>query len=589
MIKRHKQLFHSIRFQLVAGFIIVIVPLISLLIYSNFYAIEVVRNQTAITHQTMIELFMNQIDHSLEEVDQYLYSIAVQETDLIYLRLWEGDNHEDYNKAKIRMYNKLKADRSRINQVDLFFIYSPANDDLIKTSLRAYSFADREMITAEIRHLFENNRTVGWNQGNWSVLNFKQHYFLYRILYTEGVYIGALVRADQLLIPLQDISHSERRKTLLTTDQNLPMNELDFIHEDANLDLDFGNSTYKLTGTGQRYLLTGTASKKGNFHLVSLILDSSILEELPYWQRVFSIVSAGAVVLVFLFLVLLRKIILIPIRKMVTAMQRVSLGIWDSKISHKSNTLEFELMNRTFNNMVNQIETLKINVYEEQLNHQKAELKHLQFQVNPHFFLNSLNIIYSLARVQDYTLIKEMTMYLVKYFRYTLRSSTSQVHVKDELDHIRNYLKIQEMRFPGRLTFAISAEEAALRHFVPLLIIQPFVENSVKYGFVMNQPLHIAVEAAVLEYEGRTYTYISIRDNGKGFPEDILTRIQEEMLIDNEHGEHIGIWNAQRRIRLAEPYHSSITITNGTDSGAHIIIQLLQEKGGAAVAITDTR
>ncbi len=169
-------------------------------------------NQTAVTHQTTIELFMNQIDHSLEEVGSILIFHAVQETDLIYLRLWEGDNRENYNKAKIRMYNKLKADRSRINQVDLFFIYSPANDDLIKTSLSAYSFAEREMITADIRHLFEEKKKYDWNQENWSVINSKQHYYLYRILYTEGIYIGALVRADQLLIPLQSISHSEREK-----------------------------------------------------------------------------------------------------------------------------------------------------------------------------------------------------------------------------------------------------------------------------------------------------------------------------------------------------------------------------------------
>ncbi|WP_410511217.1 histidine kinase [Paenibacillus sp. BR2-3] len=577
MTKPNIQLFRSIRFQLVAGFLIVIVPLIFLLIYNNFYAIEVVRKQTAVTHQTTMELFMNQMDNSLEEVDQYLYSAAVQETDLAYLRLWEGDNQQDYNKAKIRMYNKLKTDRNRFSQVDLFFIYSPANDDLIKTSLSAYSFAEREIIAAQIRQLFEDKKKLDFNQEKWSVLNStQQHYFLCRIIYTEGVYVGALVRADQLLIPFQNISQSERRITLLTTDQNLPMNDLDLVSEESGLDLEFGDSTYKLTGTANRYLLIGTPSEKGNFNVVSLILDSSILEQLPYWQKLFSIISAGAVVLVLLFLVFLRKIILSPIRDMVAAMHRVSLGIWGSQINNKPNSLEFELMNRTFNNMANQIETLKISVYEEQLNHQQAELKHLQLQVNPHFFLNSLNIIYSLARVQDYALIKDMTMYLVKHFRYTLRSSMSMVSLKDELDHIVNYLKIQEMRFPGQLTFAISAEEAALEQSVPLLIIQPFVENSVKYGFVMNQPLHISVEAAVTHHEGLTYTSISIRDNGKGFPDEVLARIQEEKLHSNEHGEHIGIWNAQRRIRLAEPLHSGITISNGTNSGAHIMIKLLQ-------------
>lgn len=592
MVKLKKHLFRSIRFQLVAGFLIVIIPLITLLIYNNYYAIEVVRKQTAVTHQTTMELYMNQIDNSLEEVDKYLYSTAVQETDLVYLRLWEGDNRQIYNKAKIRMYNKLTADHGRFSKVDLFFIYSPANDDLIKTSLSTYSFAERETITADIRHLFEEKKKYNWNQENWSVFNSMQHNYLYRILYTEGIYIGVLVRADQLLIPLQSISQSDRVRTILTTNQNLPMTDLDFISEETGIDLDFGNSSYKLTGTVQRYLLIGTSSKKGNFNLVSLILDRPILEQLPFWQQIFSVISAGAVVLVLLFLFFLRKIILTPIRSMVAAMQRVSLGVWDSQITNKSDSHEFELMNRTFNNMVNQIETLKINVYEEQLNHQRAELKHLQLQVNPHFFLNSLNIIYNLARVQDYTLIKDMSMYLVKYFRYTLRSSMSKVKLSDELDHIHNYLKIQEMRFPGQLTFSISAEETTLHQSIPLLIIQPFVENAVKYGFIMNQPLHIAIEVTVITYEGRSYINISVRDNGKGFPDEVLDRIREEKSLSNEQGEHIGIWNAQRRIHLAEPHHSCITVSNGTHSGAHIMIKLLQnkqEQGGTAGAIADSR
>ena len=75
-------------------------------------------------------------------------------------------------------------------------------------------------------------------------------------------------------------------------------------------------------------------------------------------------------------------------------------------------------MNSTFNNMLEEIDKLKSDVYEEKISRQKAELKHLQGQVNPHFYLNSLNIIYTLARTGELELLEEMCTCLIDYFRY---------------------------------------------------------------------------------------------------------------------------------------------------------------------------
>ncbi len=73
-------------------------------------------------------------------------------------------------------------------------------------------------------------------------------------------------------------------------------------------------------------------------------------------------------------------------------------------------------MGGAFNAMMSEVERLRINVYEEQLNKQKEELQRLQLQVNPHFFLNTLNIIYNLAKVKNYELILDMTMSLIRIF-----------------------------------------------------------------------------------------------------------------------------------------------------------------------------
>src|SRR5690606_16872282 len=107
---------------------------------------------------------------------------------------------------------------------------------------------------------------------------------------------------------------------------------------------------------------------------------------------------------------------------------------------------EFQMLGQSFNSMMDEIQTLRINVYEEQISKQKEELQRLQLQVKPHFFLNTLNIIYNLAKVKSYERVQEMTISLINYFRFMFRSNTSFVMLHEDLEHTRNFLRIHSLR-----------------------------------------------------------------------------------------------------------------------------------------------
>jgi two-component system sensor histidine kinase YesM len=112
---------------------------------------------------------------------------------------------------------------------------------------------------------------------------------------------------------------------------------------------------------------------------------------------------------------------------------------------------------------------LKINVYEEMMKAQEAEFKHLQAQINPHFYLNSLNVIYSLSSLGENRLVERMTEHLADYFRFITRAHRDSITVEEELEHIRNYLEIQSLRFPEKLAYRIDLPEelrtCRLRYF----------------------------------------------------------------------------------------------------------------------------
>jgi two-component system sensor histidine kinase YesM len=577
LVIRMQILFRSLRFKLIFGLFIIVIPLVAFMIYNNLYAVKVVRNQVAQSNKHLISLYMGQIDRNLEEVDKYLFNFAAQETELLVLELPREKISDSYSFAKIQLNNKLLKDLPNYKPMDMFYIYSPANHDLLTVTRDQISYDEQSAIENNIIQIFQHHVEEAESGKKWFVRQIEDHYYLTRVIQSGNVYLGAWVDADKLMVPLNLIDLGRNGKALLATESFKPMSNRTFIQEN-HIDLDFVGKDYKLTGTPVKFLVSGERSAKGSFSLIAVIPDSIILENLPVLRRIASFISIGALVLLPYILFRLRKIFLLPINRIMMAMRKIEDGNLDVRITHRPSVYEFEMMNRSFNRMISQIQELKINVLEEQLNHQKAELKHLQLQINPHFFLNSLNIIYNLAQVKDFALIQEMALCLVQYFRFMFRSNLTFIPLRDEVQHTLNYLRIQEMRFPENLTYDLSVPDRLSDEMVPPLVIQTFVENTIKHAVSMDKRIHIGIAVEPLE-DNRIK--IRIRDTGKGFPKDILVQLQTETEPGNGEGQHIGIWNVQRRLRLLYRDQAQIAFSNDDGQGATVEILLpLQEKDG---------
>ncbi|GIO16299.1 hypothetical protein J19TS2_58540 [Cohnella xylanilytica] len=167
-------------------------------------------------------------------------------------------------------------------------------------------------------------------------------------------------------------------------------------------------------------------------------------------------------------------------------------------------------------------------------------------------------------------MIQEMALNLVQYFRYMFQSNLTFVSLKDELRHVRNYIRIQELRFPDRLSFEMSAPDYLLDTRIPPLVIQTFVENSIKHSADANANIGITVRIDLEESESEPRLLISIRDTGTGFTEEVLSEIRAGNRIMDEQGEHIGIWNVKRRLGLLYPDNARLLVSNAVPSGALI-------------------
>ncbi|MBP1963038.1 sensor histidine kinase [Paenibacillus aceris] len=562
--------FNSIRFKLIVGVVLITVPLSLLLIYTNYYAIGVVRSQVADSNKKMMSLYMGQIDEQLRFAESYLMGLTIAEADFTGIENKVSESERIF--ALSRLSNRITENMLNFKSVDGFFIYSVPNQYYLNAFREVTNYAERE----SVRNFIEDETgkaTPNLPINRWYVQEIGEKYYLLRTIKVSDTYVGTWILFDNLMMPLNLIGLGENGEALFTTNNGVPLVNAEIVR-DNRLDVNKNLQHYYLSGDAHRYLVVGEKSAVGNFNLIALIPDEQILRNLPILRNIVNCILIGVLILLPVCLLLLRKTVLLPINRLILAMKRIKDGNLDMRIQSFRTSDEFQLVYETFNNMMSQIQELRIHVYEEQMNKQKAELQHLQLQINPHFYLNSLNIMHTLARAKNYALIEEMAQCLVGYFRYMFRSNLTFVSVQEELQHVRNYLRIQELRFPNHLQCTIHVPDYLLRTPIPPLVVQTFVENAIKHAVTMDEPVLLTIDMELDDAAVAPTLKITIQDTGPGFPEDVLEGFRSGTQMTSTQGEHIGIWNVQQRLLLLYQSRAEISFANSASGGAVIVITL---------------
>lgn len=197
---------------------------------------------------------------------------------------------------------------------------------------------------------------------------------------------------------------------------------------------------------------------------------------------------------------------------------------------------------------------------------QQAELKALQFQVNPHFLFNALNTIACVCR-EDAGRARELLVILADYFRYNLDGTAGMVSIEEEIQHVKDYLALEKGRFEEKLEVTYELPEN-MDILIPTLILQPVVENAVKYG--INQQGRRIVNIKV-EEEPDTFV-VSVSDKGRGFPPEVIQKLEQGESV----GKSIGLNNVYKRMKSIYGEDCKPKITS---SGKGSCVQLTFKKG----------
>ncbi|MBD0383184.1 cache domain-containing sensor histidine kinase [Paenibacillus sedimenti] len=301
------------------------------------------------------------------------------------------------------------------------------------------------------------------------------------------------------------------------------------------------------------------------------IIGVSYLDEIVTTRNEISTFMIWLFVIVLVFILLISAFmsarISQPIKRLKKSMEMVEKGHFDTYI-HVRGADEVEQLSRRFNLMVSRVRELMDQSIHEQEVKRKNELEVLQSQINPHFLYNTLNsVVRMVGSGKNEEVVTTITS-LSKFFRISLSKGKNIITVQEEIEHIRNYLIIQKMRYKDKFDYEIQVDEEALPYKTLKLILQPIVENALYHGIeYMVDEGHIRISARI---EGERILF-QIRDNGVGIPEETLKGILSGQ-TKSEKGSGVGLRNVNERIKLYFGPSYGVTVESEPEEGTMVNI-----------------
>lgn len=345
--------------------------------------------------------------------------------------------------------------------------------------------------------------------------------------------------------------------------------------EDWTGDLILRDGSYHLD---DRRVITAVPFRAANATTVLAVRNGTLLENINTGSAaVLLICSAVCLGLILYLFYFLNKQVLQPTRMLLKANEEIASGNIRYRLEVPSCNDEFAELFDSFNSMAEQISTLRIEAYDHLLQHRENQLRMLRAQIKPHFYLNAITTINNMTYQNKPETIRTYISGLAKHLRYMMNTQSKWTTVEEEISHIRNYVRMQELRFPGSLQEDIHFDPDTAGTQLPMLMLFTLVENSFKHAMTLYEPLKITIRAERVRTEDFTGVRIIEEDSGDGFPQEVLDMIRSEEPPAFTK-DHLGLNNVRYTLNLT--YHRSdlLRLHNLETGGAHVELWIPEEE-----------
>ena len=529
---------HSIHFFFKLLLVLLLINILINIAMSNITR-NFIKNQNIVHLRSSIEIYADSVNEKLHSVERFMYSTITHNESL------EKLNHVQ---TFLEYQENLKKVQTSFTEFEYqnethmtFLLETDSTDHFINVSNLYIPYEDYLLLKSNLKSLRSDI-----SDRKWKNVTTKNSEYLVKSVHYEGKIIYAVISSEDILKPLNKLNIGNNGKLSLKEPNNIPSANY-LIHaqnEKTHLPFDI-------------YVLVDYAEVFRNITLLEVFLSA-----VPIIITILSIII----------ILYIRQWMIKPITRLTERLSQFGGSIPPSEFFISEGILEIDKANDKLNKVIFDMQELKIREYHSQLELKKIELNYLKNQIRPHFYLNMLSMIHSMLQTKNYKEIEELTILTSNYLRHLFMANQDFSELKDEVQHIKDYLEIQRIRYGNSIYFSLDYNDDLQNTLVPSLLLQTFIENTIKHGFSFQDLFTILLSIKKVKTENSDYIQICIEDNGPGFSEEILSKLNQKQSLITEDGHHIGITNTIERLNLLYPNDYTITFKNNEEGGAKILL-----------------
>ena len=250
-----------------------------------------------------------------------------------------------------------------------------------------------------------------------------------------------------------------------------------------------------------------------------------------------------------------------------SGIRRTGEGELSTRLDKTYSINEFEDIRTEFNTMNQSLEELMETTRKMEHSQLELQMRHLQTQLSPHMIFNSITAIRWMSTMIGADSVSDMLMELSEMLRPVLREWRIQWTLGEELEHLKHYTKLLDLRFRNRFRLESTIPEQYYSVLLPRFTIQPLVENACEHGGHPREALVVKLSAGIVGDRMR----LSVQNNGKDITDEEIARVRS-MLASGEHGKSIGLYNVYSRLAICMGKESALDIERPAEGGTKVTI-----------------
>ena len=327
------------------------------------------------------------------------------------------------------------------------------------------------------------------------------------------------------------------------------------------------------------YYLIHVGQTENNLEACALVSQSLLTATQRSLTRSLMVIMGMMLVVGCIFVMLLSQWLTRPTEQMLETIERIKNGETQLRVQPVGWSEELKVLGTEFNDMLDRVQAMAQEEYKYRLLVERTEYKMLQAQINPHFLYNTLNTMSGIATAQNCPLVSGLCHSLSAVFRYSLNMTDEFSTVQKEMEHVKNYLYVMDVRSGSDVSYEYQIAEETLQDQLPRICLQPIVENAITHGLRNVRRKDKKLTISAVHENGLLLIYVE--DNGTGMDAEEMNRLLEKNDPKRvETGVSIGILNVNARLKrvFGEEYGILIDSRMGEGTKVSIRVPILKKK-----------